>query len=582
MRQLLQLLVVLSVVGDLVPSVAAERPNVLLVITDDQGYGDFSAHGNPVLQTPVLDRLAAESIRFDRFFVSPLCAPTRASLLTGRYSLRTGTRGVAAGDELMRSEEVTIAEALRDAGYRTGLFGKWHNGEHYPNDPRGQGFQEVLGYNLGHWNNYFDTTLLKNGLPQKTQGYIVDVIGEAATNFMQAKAREPFFCYVAFTTPHSPHQVPDAYFERYKAKGLTDELACIYGMCANLDDNVGRLLKCLDEQGLRENTIVVFLTDNGPNGQRFNAGMRGAKGTLHEGGSRVPLFVRWPARFKEPRLVQPIAAHLDVFPTLIELCGVPMPKTLPQDGRSLVPLMEGKTDGWPDRTFVQQHMLAGPKGATRAAVRTQRYRAVKEGPQWELFDMQSDPAQTTNVAVDRADVLRAMQRDYDDWWREVEPQARQPRGAIHVGHLEAPFVEINVPLSKFSGGLKFNGKHPNNAWLNGWTSLDGQVSYDLEVVRGGDYRIELAYLCAEKDAGSKIEVRAGNAKASAIVKSTAIKQVPSPDRVPRGEVYEMEWATLDVGALRLETGPTTLTLQALTKPGEQVMELKAVRIVRRE
>jgi arylsulfatase A-like enzyme len=551
---------------------AARRPNVLLIITDDQGYGDLALHGNEQISTPTLDRLGRESIRFDRFFVSPLCAPTRASLLTGRYSLRTGVSGVAEGQETMRAEEVTIAEALSAAGYRTGLFGKWHNGEHYPYTPNGQGFQEAFGFNLGHWNNYFDTRLKHNGRVVKTKGFITDVLTDAALAFINANRDQPFFCYLSYNAPHSPFQVPDKYFDKYKAKGLDDYLASVYGMVENVDDNVARVLGRLDELKLRDNTIVIFMTDNGPNGARFNGGMRGTKGSLHEGGSRVPFFLRWPARFKEARLIKQIAAHLDVYPTLLELCSVPMRKTLPQDGISLVPLLEGREGNWPDRMLFTQHRLNPNTGA----VRTERYRLVNDGRGWELFDMESDPGQKMNIAAEEAEVARRLTTAYEDWWRNILPQTRQARAPIPIGHAEEDPVELPVPQSQFTGGLRFSGRHPNNAWLTNWTKIDAAVEWELDVVRAGRYEVGLLYLCPKSSAGTRVQISVAGSATEATLRETDGRQIKSPDRVPRTEVYEMDWATLDAGILTLPQGRSKLTLRALTKTGDMVMDLKSV------
>jgi len=555
---------------------ASRRPNVLLIITDDQGYGDLGLHGNEQIGTPTLDRLGRESLRFDRFFVSPLCSPTRASLLTGRYSLRTGVSGVAEGQETMRAEEVTIAEALGAAGYRTGLFGKWHNGEHFPYTPNGQGFQEAFGFNLGHWNNYFDTTLKHNGRGVKTKGFITDVLTDAAIEFISAKRDQPFFCYLSYNAPHSPFQVPDKYFDKYQAKGLDDYLASVYGMVENVDDNIARVLGRLDELKLRDNTIVIFVTDNGPNGARFNGGMRGVKGSLHEGGSRVPFFLRWPARFKQPRLITQIAAHIDVFPTLLELCGAPTPKTLPQDGRSLIPLLEGKEGDWPDRMLFTQHRLNPNTGA----VRTERYRLVNEGRGWELFDMESDPAQKRNIAAEQPEVAKRLTTAYENWRREVLPQTRQSRAPIPVGHAKENPVELPVPQSQFTGGLRYSGRHPNNAWLTNWTNLETTVEWELDVAQAGRYEVSLQYLCPKAAAGARVQISAAGSATEATLRETSGAQIKSPDRVPRTEVYEMDWATLRAGAITLPQGKTTLTVRALTKPGEAVMDLKSVALKR--
>ncbi|MEM8601781.1 MAG: arylsulfatase, partial [Bacteroidota bacterium] len=327
------------------------RPNVLLIMTDDQGWGDLRVHGNPDLDTPVLDALARESVRFDRFYVSSVCAPTRASLLTGRDHLRTGVQWVTGGLETMRPEEVTIAEVYRDAGYATGLFGKWHSGAHYPADPRGQGFETVFGFIAGHLNNYFDTDLLHSGELVETEGYITDVLTDAAINFIEAERDHPFFAYVPYNAPHSPFQVPDAYFDKYVERGFDARMASIYGMVENIDTNVGRLLAALDATGQAEQTIVVFLTDNGPNGVRYNGGMRGTKASVHEGGVRVPLFIRYPNQLPADHVVRPLAAHIDLLPTLAELSDVPLPDSLDLDGRSLAPLMRDAVPSadWPER-----------------------------------------------------------------------------------------------------------------------------------------------------------------------------------------------------------------------------------------
>lgn len=560
----------------------AARPNVLLIIADDQGFGDLSLHGNPHVRTPNLDRLGNTGVQFDRFFVSSVCAPTRASLLTGRYSLRTGARGVTRGEETMRSEETTIAEALRTAGYRNGYFGKWHNGEHFPYTPQGQGFDDTFGFNLGHWNNYFDTLLERNAKPEKTRGFITDVITDEALKFIGTNRAQPFFCYVAYCVPHSPFQCPDRYFDKYKRAGLNDTLASVYGMVENMDDNIGRLLARLDELKLRENTIVIFLSDNGPNGARFNAGMRGVKGTLHEGGLRVPFLLSWPAKFQQPRTVREIAAHIDVFPTLMDLCGVPAPKTFPQDGRSLLPLLEGRTNDWPDRMLFQQWQT-GPRGERTGALRTQRFRVVNDGNGWALFDMQSDPGQKRDASGEFPDDKKRLVAAYEQWWKEIKSEMPAPwPPPIPVGFVEENPVELLVPQSQFSGGLRFSGKHPNNAWLTNWINTDARVSWEIDVARAGDYSVRLSYLCRKADAGARIRVNAGNASTEAVTQGTPIVLVASPDRVPREEVYEMEWHTLEAGKLSLPKGRTTLAVQAVTKPGEQVMQLKGAILKREE
>jgi arylsulfatase A len=559
------------------PAAAAQRrPNVVLVITDDQGYGDLGSTGNPHLSTPHLDGLAAESVVFDRFFVSPVCAPTRASLLTGRYHLRTGTWGVTGGRETMRGDEVTLAEVLRTNGYRTGAFGKWHNGAHIPGTPRAQGFDEFFGFRGGHWNLYVDADLEHNGRPVKTKGYIADVLTDEALRFIERYRRQPFFCYLAFNTPHSPLQVPDKYFDAFTAKGLDATLASVYGMVANIDDNVGRLLARLDDLRLRDDTIVVFVGDNGPAGDRYNAGMRGRKASVHEGGGRVPFFVRWPARL-QARRVDRVAAHIDVLPTVVDLLGLPAPNGKPIDGRSLRPLIEGDATGWADRMlFTHQARPDGPPNTYPGAVRTQQYRLVNEGKGWQLFDMEADPAQKADVAAANPSVVQRLAGAYAAWFADVSRSAFV-RPPIEVGHAAENPIELEAPDAMLSGlAYKNSPQGYANDWIARWTSTESAASWEITVVRSGRYAVSLAYVCEEKDAGSKIRVTAGRASTEAVVKATPIRSIFLPHRDPDQYYRSLVWSTLPAGTLRLDKGRTRVEVRALTRPGDTVMELKHV------
>jgi len=401
---------------------ASRPPNILLIVSDDQGWGDLGSSGNPKIDTPVLDRLAEEGARFERFYVTPLCAPTRAGLLTGRHALRTGVTDVTGAGETMRADEVTIAEVFAAAGYATGIFGKWHNGSHYPASPEGQGFQEFFGFSGGHWNDYFDPVLQHDGRPVRTRGYITDLLTDAALDFIRRNRDRPFLAYVPYNAPHGPFQVPDADFEKYRARGFDERTAAVYGMVDNMDRNIGRLLAALDRAGLREETIVLYLHDNGPNGERFNGGMRGIKGSVHEGGVRSPLFVRWPTHVPAGRRVQPIADHVDILPTLVDLAGVRMPRTKPLDGITLKPVLTGSATSLPDRRlFTQRAKLdaAGKLPAYPGAVRTDRYRAVRTGASWELYDMRSDPGQKSDIAGREPKVAADLAAAYDAWFVDV-------------------------------------------------------------------------------------------------------------------------------------------------------------------
>lgn len=575
----------LSAVLLLIKPLLAQPPNVLLVMTDDQGWGDVRSHSNDLLDTPVHDRLAAQGARFDRFYVSPVCAPTRASLLSGRYHLRCGVHGVTRAQETMRAEEVTIAEVLKQSGYATGCFGKWHNGAHFPNHPNGQGFDHFVGFCGGHWTLYFDTRLEHNGRPIKTEGYIADVLTDAALRFIRKNREQPFFCYVPYNTPHTPFQVPDRYFDKHKARGLDDSLACIYGMVENIDHNLGRLLALLDELKLAENTIVVFTTDNGPNTARYNGDMRGRKGSVHEGGVRVPCFIRWPGHVRPGQTVTQIASHIDLLPTIVDLCGLPAPKTLPLDGVSLVPLLEGRTADWPDRLIYSHWMGGGQVLPNRGSVRSQRHRAVFERKGWQLYDMLDDPGQKTDLAKSQPDVLAPLRTAYEAWFTDVTQAGFDPI-PVPIGHAERPLVVLpghEASLHPEMGkGISYGGRAGwANDWVANWTATDAYPWWEVDVVRAGRYEVTLMYVCGAPDVGSKIRVEiAGQTLDGAVTKAHDPPPIPTPDRVPLKEAQEKIWAPLPLGAVELPQGRTKLTVKALSLAGEKVMDLKAVRLRR--
>lgn len=556
------------------------RPNVLLILTDDQGYGDLSLHGNPYLKTPNLDRLAGQGVEFTRFYVSPVCAPTRASLLTGRYHLRTGVHGVTHGRETMRTEEVTLAEALGEAGYRTALYGKWHLGEHYPYVPHAQGFEEFIGFRTGHWMNYFDTELERNGKPYPTRGYITDVLTEHAVRYLEAHRREPFFLYLAYNAPHSPFQVPERYFRPFKAMGLDNATAAVYAMVTNLDENIGRLMHRLEELGLAEETIVIFLTDNGPNGRRFVSGLRARKGAVYEGGIRAPFFIRWPGRLPEGRKLGQMAAHIDLYPTLLELCGVKPPPGPELDGSSLVPLLKGDGSGWPDRMFFTHQTARNREGQPYpGAVRTSRFSLINGT---ELYDLQADPGEKINVAGDHPDEARRLRAAYEAWFETAGRQCGFTRRPIPVGYREEDPVTLPAPQSYFTDGLSFHGG-PGWAhdWLTGWTDTRDYAWWEVEVVREGEFDVALRYLCPKSSVGAKILVEAPGAKLEA-----AVSEPTSMEPRPALAVFDepgypiMDFGRLAVGRIRLAAGRARIAVKALSKPGERVMDLKELILTR--
>ncbi len=401
------------------------RPNVLLIMTDDQGYGDLSCLGSPHIITPNLDALHAESTRLSNFHVSPTCAPTRAALLTGRYNNRVGVWHTIMGRSILRRGETTMADFFSGAGYKTGIFGKWHLGDNYPYRPQERGFQECLVHGGGgvgqapdFWgNDYFDDTYFHNGVPKPFKGYCTDVWFENASRFIEAHRDEPFFCYLPTNAPHAPYRVAPAYSQPFKDKGLSDDQANFHGMVQNIDDNVGRLLKRLDDLQIASNTIVIFMTDNGTAaGDRAN--MRDQKGSEYEGGHRVPCFIRWPGgNLAKGRDVPMVSAHFDLLPTLMDLCGVETGAERAFDGISLRHWLEDPQAPEPDRSIiVDSQRIETPEKWRKSAVLEKNWRLVNGK---ELHDVQTDPAQQVDRAAEFPEHVARLRNDYEAWWSDV-------------------------------------------------------------------------------------------------------------------------------------------------------------------
>jgi len=562
-----------------VPSV---KPNIVIILADDMGWGDVALNGNPYnIATPNMEKIANQGARFDRFFVSPLCAPTRASLLTGRYHLRTGVANVTGGLETMRTEEVTFGEIFKGAGYATGLFGKWHNGAHYPQDPNGQGFDEFFGFCGGHWTNYYDTHLQHNGKAVQTKGYITDVLTDAALGFIEKNKARPFLCYIPYNAPHGPFQVGDKYFAKFRSKGVNERDAAIYGMVENLDDNIGRVLQKLDELNLSKGTIVIFLTDNGPNSNRYNGDMKGKKGAVDEGGVRVPFFIRWPGKIKEQTVIKQLAAHIDVLPTLVELTGIAKPQTLPLDGQSLLPLLQGKPVGWAERS-IYTHVLKDTDKAIKpfpGAVRTPQYRYIRGNESDELYDMVSDPGQKTNIASDRQTVVSTFRDQYDKWFAEVTQKKIYPE-ITEVGYKQAPITELFAPDAAKKGSIKYFAKNGfAHDWFTGWQQDADSAIWNIEVVEDGNFEIQLKYNCTESFLGSVLQVNIDGEKTQMNVQVPFTGKVyPSPDRVTRIEAYEKDWAMLDMGTLHLSKGRHNVVVRKGAGNPTSPFELKSVLI----
>lgn len=408
------------------------KPNVVLVITDDQGYGDVSAHGNTIIKTPAMDELYNTGVRLTDYHVTPTCAPTRGALMSGHYTNRAGPWHTIMGRSFLRVGEMTLGDAFVDSDYATGMFGKWHLGDNYPYRPEDRGFQEVVRHGGGgvgqtpdYWDNsYFDDTYFHNSVPQKYKGYCTDVYFQEATRFIgeSVKQDKPFFAYICTNAPHGPFHCPDEFWKPYAETGMSEREAIFYGMIANVDHNVGKLRQWLDKKGLAENTIFIFTTDNGTaTGEKLNSGgMRGKKGSEYDGGHRVPFFVRWPeGNLTGGRSVDQLTAHIDILPTLIDLCGLKSPMDYSFDGRSLAPLLYNTPTPWPDRVIItDSQRVRDPIKWRKSATMTKRWRLVNGE---ELFDMSKDPEQEQDVSQQYPEVKQRLRGEYDRWWASISP-----------------------------------------------------------------------------------------------------------------------------------------------------------------
>ncbi|MCA9258426.1 MAG: arylsulfatase [Planctomycetales bacterium] len=476
---------------------APPPPNVILIMTDDQGYGDLSCHGNPVLKTPNIDRLHAESVRFTDYHVSPTCSPTRSALMTGHWTNRAGAWHTIAGRSMLREGETTLGQIFAAGGYATGMFGKWHLGDNYPLRPEDRGFQEVMRHGGGgvgqtpdYWDNaYFDGSYWHNSEPEAVKGFCTDVFFDYAKNFIKrSKAQgKPFLAYIATNAPHGPMHSPEEFAAPYADQNTG--IQHFFGMIANIDSNVGQLRTMLREEGLEQNTIFIFTTDNGSSSgwKIFNAGMRDGKGSEYDGGHRVPFFVYWPdGKLTGGRDVKPITAHVDIVPTLIDLCGVPAPKNVAFDGVSLRPLLEQTASAadWPDRILVtDSQRVKDPIKWRKSSVMTSQWRLINGK---ELYNMQNDPRQASDIASGHPEVVGRLRAFYEQWWAELEPTFANDT-AIALGHPADNPARLTshdwittemTPWNQSQVRAAMNGESNTGFW-------------NVNVTTGGNYEIRL-------------------------------------------------------------------------------------------
>jgi len=555
-----------------------QKPNIIIILSDDQGWGDFSITGNENIETPNIDKLAVEGALFENFYVQPVCSPTRAELLTGRYSVRGGVYSTSAGGERLDLDETTLAQVFKQAGYATAAYGKWHNGMQYPYHPNGRGFDDYYGFCSGHWGNYFDPMLEHNQEIVTGEGFLIDDFTNHGLEFIEKNKEQPFLLYLPFNTPHAPMQVPDRWWNKYQDKELTmfadpqyeediDFTRAALAMCENIDWNVGRILEKLEALELDDNTIVIYFNDNGPNSYRWNGSMKGRKGATDEGGVRTPLFVRWPDRVKAGKRIEQVAAVTDLLPTLVDVSELEVDFPKPLDGTSLKSLLLEDNPSWEDRIIVNNWR-------DRVSVRNQRYRLDHEG---NLYDIENDRGQTTEVGDQFPEVRRLLvqaQQQYKDQVMTELPEV--DNRTFPLGHPDSKITQIPARDGEAHGNIQRSNRWPNCSFFTNWISTDDKITWDVEVMETGNYQVTLYYTCAEGDVGSEFSLTLGENRLDSkieVAHDPPLRGMEN-DRVTRPESYVKDFKPLDLGVMTLDKGTGTLTLQASTKPGEQVMDVR--------
>ena len=508
-------------------------PNFLIIFTDDQGYDDLSHHGNLYLETPNIDRLACESVEFSNFHAAPLCAPSRASLLSGRQFLKTGVWGVHRGHDYLNLDETTIAEVLQKNGYATGMMGKWHSGHPDAWQPWNRGFDHAWVAKLYQ---HGDCLVTYNGMEQHRGGWATDTLTEIAIRFMREHADEPFFCYLPYMAPHGQWRAPEEYIDKYRSKNLSEELSTVNAMIDHIDVNVGRLMEFLDESGLAKNTIVIYTADNGPIDQTHGAPpntmsekdweqrnpskLRGRKGSVWENGTRVPFFVRWPGKY-EASIVDKNAHLIDLFPSILDIAGLAVPTdNKPIDGLSLRSLFEGDTENWEDRLIFgpkDEPYWPGREGRNSVlpsksvisyenqvlTVRNQEFKLVKYYDAYHLFSIPNDPREEHDVIQENPGVAEMMKKELKQWYEEIlasEFSYTHPRFLIGEEHLSETYIYACATVST-TGNVKGGALSTSN-----WLEKGDAQTVLVEVLKPGSYHLSLEATVVNKEASVSVSI----------------------------------------------------------------------------
>ena len=567
------LLIIFILLHGLISCENQNSPNILIVLTDDQGWGDLSIKGNTNLKTPNIDNIGYNGASFERFYVSPVCSPTRAELLSGKYFVKSGVNGVTRGYERMNNDVQLVSEYFKEKNYITGLFGKWHNGSQPPYHPNYRGFDEFFGFTSGHWGNYFNPILEKNGKIIKTSGYINDVITNEAISFIK-KSKQPFLSFISYNTPHSPMQVPDKYFlskkvslvGRYSNKENINKTKAALGMIENIDENIGNIVSVLKEKDVYDNTIIIFLSDNGPNGNRWNNDLKDRKGSTNEGGVRVPFFIQWPNNIKKGLKINQVSSVLDLFPTLLELTGNKALDDL--DGVSLKKYLESPTLLDDERTIFSYWN-------NRISARNNNYILDHEN---NLYDLVKDYSQYSPIEKDNNPNYQKLLNDKKEWLNEVVNPNREKltRRPFTINYKTTEYTHLPARDAEINGNLKRSSIHANCSFIENWKNTNDYIFWEIDVLEDGINNIELYYTLEKESVGTEIALEFENQ----IIKKTIDKfHDPSlvgsfEDKIERIESYTKDFKKINIGKISLKKGKSILKLKTTKMEGDKSIDFR--------
>lgn len=559
------------------PVFSQEHPNVIVILSDDQGWGDLGYTGNQFVRTPNIDRIAHEGTILNNFYVCPVSSPTRSEFLTGRYYVRTGVNSTTGGGERFNLEEKTIAEYFKESRYNTALFGKWHSGTQYPYHPNARGFDEFYGFCSGHWGNYWNPVLEHNGEIVNAKGFIIDDLTDKALDYIKKNRKKPFFLFLAYNTPHSPMQVPDSWWNSVKNRTLVQKATVsekedttftksALALAENIDWNIGRILSQLDSLGLSNETIVTYFSDNGPNSFRWNGGMKGKKGSTDEGGVRSPFCVRWPNHIQSHYVQNQLSGVVDMLPTLLSLADIKYKPKEQLDGIDLKPYLLNRG------TSVQQRVLYS-YWENSTSVRIPGYVLDNQKHLYKLdinHDQQIDVSKLDTFIYDR------MLNDLNKFNSEILVDfSKDDKRPFTIGHPKELFSKLPARDAHISGDIERSNRYPNCSYFTNWRNANAKITWNVEVEESGLFEVIVYYTCDMRNIGSSFKLSTGRLGEEINFTLNQVNDEPmigaDLDRVRREESYVKGFRPISVGTIKLSKGQALLSLCASRIHYEEAM-----------